>query len=135
MGIRCFRREPSAFGICLEEYKESGFPVAGGSDAPVEIPNPFYGIHAAVTRTVREGKTAERYFPEEELSVYEAISLYTTGSAIAGYKEDSRGKIKPGYISDFTILKQNPFKVKPEYLSKVEVSKTVINGKIVYQKK
>lgn len=118
-----------------KSIKESGFPVAGGSDAPVEIPNPFYGIHAAVTRTVREGKTAERYFPEEELSVYEAISLYTTGSAIAGYKEDSRGKIKPGYISDFTILKQNPFKVKPEYLSKVEVSKTVINGKIVYQKK
>lgn len=117
-----------------KSIKESGFPVAGGSDAPVEIPNPFYGIHAAVTRMIREGENMKRYFPEEELSVYEALSLYTTGSAVAGYKEHSRGKIKPDYISDFTILKQNPFKVEKEDLSVLEVSKTIIGGEIVYQK-
>lgn len=116
-----------------KSIKDAGFPIAGGSDAPVEIPNPFYGIHAAVTRTVRGTESTKRYFPEEELSAFEALSLYTTGSAAAGYKKDSRGKIKPGYINDFTILKQNPFKVKTEFLCDIEVSKTVIGGKIVFQ--
>lgn len=123
---------PLAFA--WKSITDAGFPIAGGSDAPVEIPDPLYGIHAAVTRTVREGDSEKRYFPGEELSVFEALSLYTTGSAIAGYREDSRGKIKPGYISDFTILKQDPFKVKKEALSKLEVSKTVIGGNVVFQR-
>lgn len=123
---------PLAFA--WKSIKDAGFSIAGGSDAPVEIPNPFYGIHAAVTRTTREGNSEKRYFPEEELSVFEALSLYTTGSATAGYREDSRGKIKPGHISDFTILKQDPFKVEKESLSEIEVSKTVVGGKVVFKK-
>ncbi|SDQ53255.1 amidohydrolase [Carnobacterium viridans] len=121
---------PLAFA--WKTIKDTGFPIAGGSDAPVEIPNPFFGIHAAVTRMKKDGKDKKRYFPEEELSVFEALSLYTTGSAIAGYKEDTRGKIKPGYISDFTILKQNPFLIEKDSLKDLVVSKTVVGGNVVF---
>jgi len=117
-----------------KSIKDAGFQIAGSSDAPIEIPNPFYGIHSAVTRTVREATSKKRYFPEEELSVFEALSLYTIGSATAGYKENTRGKIKAGYISDFTILKKDPFMIKKEALDQIKVSKTVVGGIVVFQK-
>ncbi len=66
--------------------------------------------------------------------MFEALSLYTIGSATAGYKENTRGKIKAGYISDFTILKKNPFMIKKEALDQIRVSKTVVGGIVVFQK-
>ncbi|WP_035053562.1 amidohydrolase [Carnobacterium pleistocenium] len=123
-----------SLAFAWKSIKNAGFPLAGSSDAPIEIPNPFYGIHSAVTRTVRGGNSEKRYFPEEELSVFEALSLYTIGSATAGYKENIRGKIKTGYVSDFTILKKNPFMVEKEALSEMKVSKTVVGGAIVFKK-
>ncbi|EUJ21870.1 amidohydrolase [Listeria aquatica] len=111
---------------------ESGFSLAGGSDAPIEIPNPLYGIHAAVMRTANSDLTGTRYFEAEALSVYEAISLYTTGSASASYKPNSRGKIAPGFAADFTVLETDPFKTKKENLRLIKVAKTIVDDQIVY---
>lgn len=113
---------------------EAGFPLAGGSDAPVEIPNPFLGIHAAVTRTVSADKNGKAYFPNESLTVFDAIRLYTTGSAIAGYQEKTRGQIKAGFVADFTVLKENPFDVKKEELADIHVLKTIVSEKIVFNR-
>lgn len=111
---------------------EAGFPTAGGSDAPVETPNPFLGIHAAVTRTVSSDKNGKAYFPDEGLSVFEAISLYTTGSALAGYQEKTRGQIKVGFVADFTVLEENPFMIEKENLADIHVLKTIISDQIVF---
>lgn len=121
---------PLAFA--WKSIKEAGFPLAGGSDAPVEIPNPFLGIHAAVTRTVSSDLNGKAYFKEEALSVYEAIELYTKGSAIADYHADTRGQIKVGHVADFTLLHENPFTVPVENLHQIKVAQTVVSEKIVY---
>ncbi|MGX7419436.1 amidohydrolase [Carnobacterium gallinarum] len=122
---------PLAFA--WKSIQQAGFPLAGGSDAPVEIPNPFLGIHAAVTRTVSSDLNGHRYFPAEALSVYEAISLYTIGSAIADYHSDTRGKIQAGYVADFTVVKENPFMIPIQKLNEVKVIQTVVSEKVVYK--
>ncbi|MBC1489118.1 amidohydrolase [Listeria sp. FSL L7-1485] len=113
---------------------KSGLHLAGGSDAPIEVPNPFWAIHAAVTRTSNADLNGVKYWPEEALSVYEAIQLYTTGAAFASYKTSSRGQIKPGYVADFTILTADPFQIEPAAIRDIAVEMTVVNERIVYQK-
>lgn len=113
---------------------KSGLHLAGGSDAPIEVPNPFWAIHAAVTRTANADLNGVKYWPEEALSVFEAIQLYTTGAAFASYKTSSRGQIKPGYVADFTILTTDPFQIEPAAIRDIAVEMTVVNERIVYQK-
>lgn len=112
---------------------DEGIPCAGGSDAPIEPANPLLGIHAAVTRTNIDdpGKTA--YYPNEALSVYKAVSLFTKGSAFAASHENDRGMIKEGYLADFTILKEDIFKIPKDQIAGITIHKTVIDGKIVYE--
>lgn len=111
----------------------AGFLLAGGSDAPIEIPNPFYGIYSAVTRKADADQQA--YFIDEALTVYEAISLYTIGSSLADYKETTRGKIAPGFVCDFTVVKEDPFTLPLEELKGAEVGMTVVNEQIVFEQK
>ncbi|EAC8166200.1 amidohydrolase [Listeria monocytogenes] len=114
---------------------QAGFPLAGGSDAPIEVPNPFWGIHAAVTRTANADLDGVGYWPEQALTVFEAIQLYTKGAAFASYKTTTRGQIAPGFVADFTILAEDPFQMKQAELRQVSVVMTVVNEQIVYQKK
>ncbi len=111
---------------------EEGVPCAGGSDAPIEPANPLLGIHAAVTRTNIDDPHKTVYYPSEALSVYEAVSLFTKGSAYAASHENNRGIIKEGYLADFTILKEDIFKIPKQQIAGLTVDKTVIDGKIVY---
>ncbi|WP_239257201.1 amidohydrolase [Listeria ilorinensis] len=113
---------------------DHGFKVSFGSDAPIETPNPFYGIHAAVTRTASQDLNGQRYFVEEALSVYEAIHSYTTKTATISYKEGERGKIAPGYVADFTMTREDPFQVEEARLRELEVIRTVVAGKTVFEK-
>ncbi|MFE8704175.1 amidohydrolase [Cytobacillus sp. FJAT-54145] len=107
-------------------------PCAGGSDAPIESLDPLLGIYTAVTRSKVDGE--EIYNANEALSVYEAVSLFTKGSAYAACHEHDRGEVKPGYFADFTILKQNIFSVPYNEIHLIEVDKTVVGGEIVYEK-
>ena len=95
--------------------------------------NPFLGIYSAVTR--RSFIDGVCYIPEERLTVYEAVSLFTTGSAYAIGKEEKRGKITKGYEADFTILDRDIFEIGAEEIKEVQAEMTVIDGKIVYKKK
>ncbi|MWV42335.1 amidohydrolase family protein [Paenibacillus sp. HJL G12] len=110
---------------------EQGIPCAGGSDAPIEKVSPLEGIHAAVTRTKPQHERV--YGEDERLSMYEAISLYTKGSAYASVHESDRGILEAGYAADFTVLKQDPFREGPDILLEDVVQMTVINGHIVYK--
>ncbi|MBY0124099.1 amidohydrolase [Bacillus sp. S/N-304-OC-R1] len=109
-----------------------GLPCAGGSDAPIEPLNPLLGIHAAVTRTNVDDPEQTVYLSEEALSVFEAVRLFTAGSAFAACHENDRGNIKEGYLADFTIMSEDIFKIDPHLIPSISISKTVIGGKIVY---
>lgn len=113
---------------------DSGIPCAGGSDAPIEPLNPLYGIHAAVTRTNIDDPNRTIYGPNEKLSVFEAVSLFTKGSAYAICHEEDRGILKEGYLADFTVLENNIFTIPEDEIADIKVMMTVIGEKIVYFK-
>ena len=112
----------------------NGLHCAGGSDAPIEQVSPLLGMYTAVTRMSSEDPTRTVYHPEERLSVYDAISLYTTGSAYVSGHEHDRGMIKEGYSADFTILPIDPFRNTPNTWLEKGIAMTVVNGSIVYRR-
>jgi predicted amidohydrolase YtcJ len=102
-----------------------GLTVASGSDHPVEPLEPLFGIWAAVTRST---------FPEENLSVKEALTTYTENAAYASFDETKKGTIEPGKFADFTILSKNPLEVPPEQITDIEVELVIVDGRIVYDR-
>ena len=103
-----------------------GIVVIGGSDCPMEPLNPLQGIQAAVTR---------QYFPEEQITVDEALQMYTVNAAYASSQENIKGSIEEGKLADLTILSDDPQKVSPNKIGEIEVRMTIIDGKMVYKKK
>ncbi|KUP05552.1 amidohydrolase [Bacillus coahuilensis p1.1.43] len=112
---------------------EEGIHCAGGSDAPIETVAPLVGIEAAVSRSVMVEGNPVVFGEKEKLSVFEAISLFTKGSAYAIHHEHDRGMLKEGYVADFTILKDDPFKVNETSISAISVEMTVVGGRLVYK--
>lgn len=104
---------------------------AGGSDAPIETPNPLLGIYAAVTRKNKNESFVHQ--PTEKLTRFEAVSLYTTGAAAIIGKQQIRGMIQEGYEADFTVFSNDVFTVPIEELPHLTVKFTVVHGKIVYK--
>ncbi|WKA53320.1 amidohydrolase [Planococcus shixiaomingii] len=125
--------ERMEWAYAWKKLLDSGLILAGGSDAPIEEVDPRLGIYAAVTRR-NPYETHEGYLPEEKLSRFEAIQLYTSGSAAAICKEHERGLIKEGYDADFTIFDRDLFDGNEEQLLEAQVEMTVVAGDIMFQK-
>ncbi len=104
---------------------------ANGTDTPVEDVDPLKTIYAAVERK-KPNENHEGYLPEEKLTRFEAIQLYTLGSARAICKEHERGLIKPGYDADFSIFDRDLFEGSSEDMLNAKAVKTVVAGNIVY---
>jgi hypothetical protein len=114
---------------------ESGARLAFGSDAPVESPNPFIGIHAAVTRRRADGSPGvEGWYPEQRLTVAEAVAGYTTGAAYAESRENEMGSISPGKYADFIVPDRDIFTCDPIEIKDTAVLMTVIGGEVIYEK-
>lgn len=111
----------------------SGTVLAFGSDAPVESPNPFWGIQAAVTRSTAEGNPAGGWYPDQKLTLPEAIKGFTTGAAFAAGYENKLGRIIPGYLADLVMLPQDIFEVPLQELRSIEPLATMVNGVWVWQ--
>lgn len=116
-------------------YLDEGLIVTGGSDSPVEIFNPFVGIQCAVTRQDMDHSPAEVFEPQECISVFEAVCLYTKNAAYSNNEEKCKGTIEIGKYADFAVLDQDIFTVDPYDISKITVAYTVLGGKIVYSEK
>ena len=113
---------------------ENGAPLAFGSDAPVESPNPFAGLHAAVTRQRADGSpNPEGWYPEQRLSMQQALEGFTLGPAYATGMESRLGKLAPGYLADLIVLAQDPFEIPPTDLWAMKPSGTMVGGEWVWQ--
>ncbi len=114
-------------------FLNKGVPLAFGTDYPVEPVTPFRGLYAAVTRKSENGK--QEYFPDQKLTMDQAIAAYTTGSAFAQFEEKEKGKIVPGMLADFVVLDRDITSVSLEKLLQTKVLRTVVGGKTVYEGK
>lgn len=113
----------------------SGARLALGSDFPVEAVNPFFGIYAAVTRQDQKGWPPGGWYPDQKLTLAEAVRGFTSDAAYAAFEEASRGTIEPGKLADFTIVDGDLYATPPADLFKVKVRYTVVGGDIVYDSK
>nr|WP_232367648.1 amidohydrolase [Alteromonas pelagimontana] len=116
-------------------FIKSGVALPLGSDFPVELANPFYGLHAAVTRQDRNNQPVEGWHPEEALTIEQAFRGFTLDAAFAAHMEDTLGGLTPGKWADFVVVDQNIFDIAPQDLWKTRVEQTWLAGKQVYPTK
>ena len=126
--------ERTAHAYAWRELLNSGVHLAFGSDAPVESPNPFWGLHAAVTRQRQDDTPKGGWHPEQRLSLYEALEGFTTGAAYAGGVESRLGRLTAGYAADLIVLDKNPFSCPAEEIAGLKPSRTMLNGEWVYER-
>jgi predicted amidohydrolase YtcJ len=112
---------------------DSGVPIAFGTDWPVEPLDPMLGLYAAVTRQDHDGKPEDGWYPEQCLSLEEAVRLYTAGAAYAAFREHDLGSITPGKLADMTVLSQNILKLSPSEILKTKVDFTILDGRIIHE--
>jgi predicted amidohydrolase YtcJ len=108
--------------------------LAFGTDFPVESPNPFPGLSAAISRQDINGQPPGGWYPAERVTLGEALHAYTRGAAYAGFAEDRIGALDPGKWADFVIVDRDPTRVDPQALSRTEVLETWIAGKKVWSR-
>jgi predicted amidohydrolase YtcJ len=107
--------------------------LACGSDFPVEIASPFWGLYAAITRQDRQGMPTGGWHPEQALNLEEALRGFTSGAAYAAFAEYRVGTLKPHLRADMTIVDRDLFQVSSRMLLDAKVEMTIIDGQIVYQ--
>jgi predicted amidohydrolase YtcJ len=114
-------------------FIEAGSILAFGTDYQVEPLNPMEGLYAAVTRKDRLGEEGNGWFPEQKLTMEEAIKYYTWGSAYAQFMESRKGLIKEGYLADIVITDKDLLTIPEKEIMKTKVDYTITGGKIVYE--
>jgi predicted amidohydrolase YtcJ len=113
---------------------DAGATLAFGSDAPVESPNPFWGIFAAVTRRRADDSPAsEGWYPEQKLTMREALQGFTVGAAYAAGTEDRLGQLARGYYADLIVVEKDPFTCPVEDLLTLSSAATMVGGEWVWQ--
>ncbi|MCG6837582.1 amidohydrolase [Fusobacterium polymorphum] len=118
--------------FALKTMENAGLIQTGGSDCPVETYEPLKGIYAAVTRQDMEGYPTEGFLPEERLSVYEALCMYTKNVHYATGQESVLGTLEIGKFADLTVLEKNLFKIDKKEIKDVKVEQTYVAGNCVF---
>jgi len=111
---------------------KTGAHVPISSDFPGETLNPFYGIYAAVTRQDPQGKPEGGWYPDQRMTLEEALRGYTIEAAYAEFEEKQKGSIEKGKLADLTVISKDPTTVAPRELLRISVLKTFIEGKLVH---
>jgi predicted amidohydrolase YtcJ len=114
-------------------FLEHGVRLALGTDWPVAPLDPMLTLYAASTRATLDGRNPGGWFPEQKLSVAEAITAYTVGSAYAEFQDHVKGSIEPGKLADFVLLSADVLKIAPEAIRDVRVLRTWLGGVEIYE--
>jgi len=123
----------AALSYAWAAFLNKGVTLAFGTDYNVEPVSPFRGLYAAVTRKSENGK--QEFFPEQRITMDQALAAYTVGSAFAEFEEKEKGKIAPGMLADFVVLDRDPTASPADKLLGTKVLRTVVGGKTVYEAK
>ena len=115
-----------------QRFLKQGTHIAGGSDFPVESPNPFYGLHAAVTRQDHEGQPPGGWHPDQAMTITEALRAFTLDAAYAQHAEKTLGTLEPGKWADFILVDRDIFAIAPSEIWSTQVIETWVGGKRVY---
>ena len=130
--------ERSRGAYAFRSIQESGARLAFGSDWPgtsaSEYPiDPMLGLYAAVTRQTVTGEPPEGWFPEERISMEDALRAYTRDAAYTSFEESRKGTLAPGMLADLAVLSQNLLEIDPAAVLDTKVRYTVVDGQIVYR--
>jgi predicted amidohydrolase YtcJ len=113
---------------------KSGARLAFGSDFPVESPNPFPGLSAAISRQDINGQPPGGWRPAERLTLGQALHAFTRAGAYAGFAEAKMGALDPGKWADFIVVDRDPTKADAQALARTEVLETWVGGKKVWSR-
>lgn len=114
-------------------FLNHGVRLAFGTDWSVAPLNPLLGVYAAVTRAALDGKYPGGWFPEQKLTVAEAVEAYTLGSAYAEFQEKEKGSITPGKLADMVLLNEDIFSIESAKIKDVRVVETIVGGRVVWR--
>jgi hypothetical protein len=131
-------RNRSRGAYAFRRLWDVGAVVSFGSDSPGTNAsryylNPMLGLYAAVTRKTLSGQPEGGWFPQEKLTIEEAIKAYTLNTAYAAYEDRLKGSITTGKLADFVVLSDNLLTMDPDLIKDVTVLTTVVGGKIVFE--
>lgn len=124
----------SSTSYAFRTLKEMGGQVSYGTDSPVEDCNPFPNLYSAITRKDQQGKPEGGFFPEEKVTVEDAIDAYTAGSAWAEFQENVKGRIAPGFLADMTVLDRDIFTCDPMDIRSILPVMTIVAGEVAFEK-
>ena len=119
-------------GYAWRRLLDAGAVIASGSDFPVELPNPFLGLYAAVTRQDSSGHPDGGWYSDQRLSRAEALHSFTLGAAFAAHQEDRLGSLEPGKWADFIIVDRDYFAIPAAEIDDIRVLQTWVGGTLVY---
>jgi len=112
---------------------KAGGKLAFGSDTPVEAPNPFAGIAAAMTREDAQGQPFGGWIPTERVTREQALAGFTIGAAYAAFAEGKVGSLTPGHRADFILVDTDPLLASPAQIRAARVKETWLGGRPVYK--
>jgi predicted amidohydrolase YtcJ len=117
-----------------QTFLKQGSPLAFGSDFPVEFANPFYGLHAAVTRQDRQNLPKDGWYPDESISIEQAFRAFTLDAAYSAHQDKILGGLTVGKWADFILVDQDIFKIPSKDIWRTQVLQTWIGGEQRFKK-
>ena len=124
----------AANAYVFQSLLSHGTHMVFGSDCPVESPNPFLGIHAAVTRQRPDGSPGPQgWYPDQRLTLEQALRGYTNGAALAAGWQHQTGKLAPGFLADLIVLDNDPYSLPPQLLRTLRPAATMVGAEWVWQ--
>ena len=125
-------RDRSSRTYAFRTFKDHGVRLAFGTDWSVAPLNPMLTLYAAVTRATLDEKNPGGWFPEQKLTLPEALEAYTMGSAYAEFQDQEKGSISVGKLADMVLVSEDLFSLAPEKIRDARILKTWVGGKLVY---